>query len=41
VALRLQRNGLTRIRPLEGGLHLWRSRNFPVDELKPLRVITP
>jgi hypothetical protein len=34
VALRLQRNGITRIRPLQGGLTQWMSREFPVEELK-------
>jgi hypothetical protein len=35
VALQLKRNGITRIRPLLGGLHLWRARQFPTAELKP------
>jgi hypothetical protein len=35
VALRLKRAGFTRIRPLLGGLNLWMSRAFPVDELEP------
>jgi hypothetical protein len=33
VALRLKRNGITRIRPLQGGLTLWMTREFPVEEL--------
>jgi len=36
VALRLKRNGVTRIRPLQGGLNLWRDRQFPIEELKEL-----
>jgi hypothetical protein len=34
VALQLRRNGITRIRPLEGGLHLWMTHEFPIEELK-------
>lgn len=34
-AMRLKRNGITRVRPLEGGLDAWRARNFPV-EIRPL-----
>jgi len=34
VALRLKRNGVTRIRPLQGGLNVWVSREFPVEDLK-------
>lgn len=33
VALKLQRMGLTRARPLEGGLDAWRERKLPVEEL--------
>ena len=35
MALQLKRNGITRIRPLAGGLHLWMTREFPIEELKP------
>jgi 3-mercaptopyruvate sulfurtransferase SseA len=35
VALRLKRNGITRIRPLAGGLHLWMTREYPIEDLKP------
>jgi hypothetical protein len=35
VALQLKRKGITRIRPLAGGLHLWMNREFPIEELKP------
>jgi hypothetical protein len=37
VALQLKRNGITRIRPLQGGLHLWTAREFPTAEIKPAR----
>jgi 3-mercaptopyruvate sulfurtransferase SseA len=31
VALLLRRNGITRIRPLLGGLDAWRERGYPMD----------
>lgn len=31
VALRLQRKGLSRVRPLLGGIGAWRERNYPTD----------
>ena len=31
MALRLERYGITRVRPLQGGLNLWRQRQYPVD----------
>jgi len=31
VALRLKRRGITRVRPLEGGLAGWMALNFPVE----------
>jgi hypothetical protein len=31
VALLLRKNGVTRIRPLEGGLGAWRERGYPLD----------
>lgn len=34
-ALRLKRNGVSRVRPLEGGLDAWRARNFPVEAHSP------
>ncbi len=34
MALRLKRNGITRVRPLEGGLTLWMDQGFPIEELK-------
>jgi membrane protein DedA with SNARE-associated domain/rhodanese-related sulfurtransferase len=33
VAIQLQRKGLTKARPLQGGLEAWRARNFPVESL--------
>jgi len=33
VALLLKRNGFARVRPLLGGLDLWRERQFPVEEM--------
>ena len=36
MALRLKRNGITRVRPLEGGLTLWIDRQFPTEKLKGL-----
>jgi hypothetical protein len=34
VALQLKRQGITRVRPLHGGLELWIDRKFPTMELK-------
>jgi len=31
LALRLQRKGFTRVRPLQGGLDAWREQNYPVE----------
>ncbi|TAL12483.1 MAG: sulfurtransferase [Nitrospirae bacterium] len=36
MALLLKKNGITRVRPLAGGVEAWRARNFPVDELGEL-----
>jgi 3-mercaptopyruvate sulfurtransferase SseA len=33
VALQLKRRGITRVRPLEGGLAQWTALGFPVREL--------
>jgi hypothetical protein len=33
VALRLKRNGLTRVRPLSGGLNGWMEQRFPGEKL--------
>jgi len=34
VALQLKRQGITRVRPLHGGLELWKDREFPTTDLK-------
>jgi rhodanese-related sulfurtransferase len=34
VALQLKRRGITRVRPLEGGLEQWVSLGFPVRPLE-------
>jgi rhodanese-related sulfurtransferase len=33
VALQLKRIGVSRVRPLEGGLDAWRARGFPVEPI--------
>jgi hypothetical protein len=33
VALRLERRGITRVHPLEGGIARWMTLGFPVSEL--------
>jgi len=40
VALLLMRRGITRIRPLAGGLHAWRDLGLPLSPLvaEPLRT---
>ena len=35
MALLLRRNGITRVRPLAGGLEAWRERRFPLQALDP------
>jgi 3-mercaptopyruvate sulfurtransferase SseA len=35
VALKLKRAGITRVRPLHGGLSLWMDQAFPTTEMKP------
>ena len=32
LALRLRRKGITRVRPLQGGIDAWRDRNYPLFE---------
>lgn len=34
MALQLKRRGITRVRPLEGGLERWVALGFPVRELE-------
>lgn len=41
VALLFQRQGLTRVRPLLGGIAAWRERGFPVDVLGPPKPTAP
>jgi 3-mercaptopyruvate sulfurtransferase SseA len=31
VAIRLQQQGITRVRPLTGGFHAWRDLGYPVE----------
>ncbi len=38
LAMLLQRNGLTRVRPLLGGLDAWRQRNYPVELRVPVEL---
>lgn len=33
MALLLKKNGITRVRPLAGGVEAWRERNYPLEEL--------
>jgi rhodanese-related sulfurtransferase len=40
VALLLRRQGITRIRPLEGGLEAWRDHKYPVATLKLTQIST-
>jgi rhodanese-related sulfurtransferase len=40
VALLLRRQGITRIRPLEGGLEAWRERKYPVANNKLTQIAT-
>ena len=35
MALILKRNGIHRVRPLHGGLDLWKERNFPLEAMSP------
>ena len=34
MALQLKRKGITRVRPLQGGLRLWMDREFSVTAMK-------
>lgn len=38
MALQLQRRGITRVHPLEGGLEAWMARKFPVQAV-PVPVV--
>jgi len=33
MALLLKKHGITRVRPLAGGVEAWRARNYPLEEL--------
>jgi len=37
VALLLQRKGITRVRPLAGGIDGWLAHNFPVESPDPIK----
>ena len=43
MALALQRKGITRVHPLEGGLAAWMALGFPVEPMEPpvLSAISP
>jgi hypothetical protein len=41
VALKLKRNGIIRVRPLQGGLNLWMDHKFPTEELQIMRAPSP
>jgi len=34
VALRLGRHGIVNVRPLQGGLGLWKERQYPLERLE-------
>jgi len=38
VALLLRKQGITRIRPLEGGLAAWRERGYPLANTKLTQI---
>jgi rhodanese-related sulfurtransferase len=38
VALLLRKQGITRIRPLEGGLEAWREHKYPVANVKLTQI---
>jgi len=40
LAMLLRRNGLTRVRPLLGGIDAWRQRNYPVESPRPVEMPT-
>lgn len=39
MTLRLRRKGISRVRPLAGGLNAWRQLNFPVESWMPSEVV--
>jgi rhodanese-related sulfurtransferase len=40
VALLLRKKGITRVRPLAGGLAAWRELGLPVDEPQLIKLAT-
>ena len=38
MALKLKRQGITRVRPLQGGLRQWMDAAYPVTEIKPIEA---
>ena len=41
IALLLRKNGITRVRPLAGGIDAWREKDFPVEALTVVKVSLP
>ena len=41
MALMLRSKGITRVRPLLGGIDAWREKDFPVEALTVVQVSTP
>jgi rhodanese-related sulfurtransferase len=39
VALLLKRQGIRRIRPLEGGLDGWRERGYPLEHIPTVQTV--
>jgi len=40
VALQLHKRGITRVRPLDGGLDGWIAREFPVEKIPVIHSAT-
>ena len=38
MALKLKRQGITRVRPLQGGIRQWIDATYPVTEIKPIEA---
>ena len=41
MALLLHRRGITRVRPLLGGLRAWRELQYPLQEHRPPQDVNP
>jgi rhodanese-related sulfurtransferase len=41
VALLLRKQGITRIRPLQGGLDAWRNLGYPMENTEPDLAAAP